>query len=166
MSSTSIYEFNQLPVERQQEIISSYLPNAKSEKEKEQLSHVQNLLKYLKENRKEDQKGEHFFLITNQDKEKKLSEVIFQINEIELSYQMTEILQAKSQLQSPKFEQQLKHFNTVSLEVRYTATTTNAATTYDAICNQLLNLKNKTKHTTGPIINISIFNNDISKTDD
>lgn len=97
----TVDEFNQLPVESQQLIISNYLENKTSEEEKSNLTKVKNLLEYLNSNN--DQIGQHLFSFACKNKEKNIEEIICQINEIELSHQVTEVLHAKSQLNSTDF---------------------------------------------------------------
>ena len=152
----SIEEFNHLPVESQQIIISSQLINNASGEEKANLAKVLNLMEYLNENN--DQGSEHLFSILYQNKEKSLEKVIFQINEIELSRQATKTLNSKDRLNSAEFKNLLSNFETVSLEIEY------PSSVFDIIYNQLLNLK--TEVSTKPKIIISVYINGIEQKTD
>ena len=144
----SIEEFNHLPVESQQMIISSQLINNASGEEKANLAKVLNLLEYLNENN--DQGSGHLFSILYQNKEKSLEKVIFHINEIELSRQATKSLNSKDRLNSAEFKNLLSNFETVSLEIEY------PSSVFDIIYNQLLNLKTEVSTKTKIIISVYI----------
>ena len=153
----SIEEFNQLPVESQQSIISRFLANNTSGEEKAKLTKFQIFLEYL--NKNNDQRGEHLFSIVCQNKERSLEKVIFKINEIELSHQAIEMLYNKSQLISTEFENLLSDFESVSLEIKY------PSSLFNNIYSQSVDLKRKTIISKPPRIIISIFITGITETD-
>lgn len=101
-------------------------------------------MKYL--NEKNDQRNDNLFSIKCQNNEKSLEENICKMNEIEISHQAIEILQAKNQLWSIEFENHLTNFGAVSFEIKY------PSSTFDNIYAQTLNLKNKINERTRIII--------------
>ena len=91
-------------------------------------------------NENNDQGNEHLFSIKCQNNKNSIEKVIIQIDNIELSHQVTEVLHKKSRLSSTEFENHLRNFETASLEIKY------PSSLFDSIYKQLCNLKKKISH--------------------
>ena len=120
------------------------------------IANINNFLKYLLK-LDIDSKKHYFSIVSQQGPKTSLKKGIKDLIQIELSHEVTEILnKAKISLNSPEFLNYIRHLSTISLEVAY------PAKNFDKIYDELLSAKGQLEHQ----IKILIFISGIKKTDD